>query len=156
MRRSDRPLLQIKLTLDLVAPRRPASTPLADISQLGNLHPMKQKTQAEALAEAAQCSTGNRQEIEASKYAGCLSCCSTFDAKEVVDWRDEWIAAEKQNRVKRWTAKCTRCGKPTVIPSSTGLLEDQAYLPILNDMLTAAAPLWRRKTRQMTTGRFAR
>lgn len=103
---------------------------------LGDLQSMKQKTEAEALAEAAHHSTGNRQEIEASKYAGCLSCCATFDTKKIVDWRDEWMTPEKQNRVKRWTAKCPRCGQPTVIGSSTGLLDNSAYLPVLNHMLT--------------------
>lgn len=97
---------------------------------------MKQKTVAEVLAEAASNSRGNRQEVEASKYAGCLSCCSMFDASEVVDWRDEWIGSEKRNRGKRWTAKCPRCGQPTVIGSSTGLLDNQAYLPMLNHMRT--------------------
>jgi hypothetical protein len=104
---------------------------------------MKQQTEAEALAEAARHSTGNRSEIEASKYAGCLSCCSTFDAKKIIEWRDEWTAPEKQNRVKRWTAKCPRCGKPTVIASSTGLLDNQAYLPVLNHIL-AGQPKKRR------------
>jgi hypothetical protein len=98
---------------------------------------MKQQTAAQGLAEAARHSTGNRQQIEASKYAGCFSCCATFDADEIVDWRDEWTAPEKQNRVKRWTAKCPRCGKPTVIGSSTGLLDNQAYLPALNHILAS-------------------
>jgi hypothetical protein len=97
---------------------------------------MKQMTEAEVLAEAFRHSTGNRKEIEESKYAGCLSCCAEFDAKEVVDWRDEWTAPEKQNRVKRWTAKCPRCRKPTVIGSSTGLLDRSAYLPIVNHIMT--------------------
>lgn len=96
---------------------------------------MKQQTEAEALAEAARHSTGNRQEIDAGNYAGCLTCCATFDAKEIVDWRDEWTAPEKQNRVKRWTAKCPRCGQPTVIGSATGLLDNQAYLPVVSEML---------------------
>jgi hypothetical protein len=96
---------------------------------------MTQQTESEALAEAARHSTGNRQEIEASKFAGCLSCCARFDVKEIVDWQDEWTAPEKQNRVKRWTAKCPRCAKPTVIASATGLLDDQAYLPVLNNLL---------------------
>jgi hypothetical protein len=104
---------------------------------------VKQKTEAEALAEAERHSTGNRHEIEASKYAGCLSCCSKFDVDEIVDWRDEWTAPEKHNRAKRWTAKCPRCGKPTVVGSSTGLLENQAYLPGLNHML-ASQPKKRR------------
>jgi hypothetical protein len=96
---------------------------------------MKQQTEAEVLAEAARHSTGNRAELEASRYAGCLSCCAAFDAKEIVDWQDEWTAPEKQNRVKRWTAKCPRCGKPTIIGSATGLLDNQAYLPVVSDML---------------------
>lgn len=96
---------------------------------------MRQQTEAQAIAEAARHSTGNRDAIEASKYAGCLSCRATFDVKEIVDWRDEWTAPEKQNRVKRWSAKCPRCGKPTVIASSTGLLDNQAYLVIVGDML---------------------
>ena len=96
---------------------------------------MTQKIEAEALTEAARHSTGNRQEIEASKRAGCLSCCELFGASEVDAWQDEWTSPEKQNRVKRWTAKCPRCGKPTVIGSSTGLLDNPAYLPILNGML---------------------
>jgi hypothetical protein len=98
---------------------------------------MKQQTEAEALTEAARHSTGNRAEIEASKFAGCLSCCARFDAHEVVDWQDEWTAPEKQNRVKRWTAKCPRCAQPTVIGSSTGLLDNQAYLPTVKHMLAS-------------------
>lgn len=96
---------------------------------------MKQQSEAEAVAEAIRHSTGNRQDIEASKHAGCLSCCRTFGAAEVVDWRDEWTSPEKQNRVKRWTAKCPKCGKPTVIGSSTGLLDRSEYLPVLNHFL---------------------
>jgi len=113
-----------------------ASDPLADISDMVEHRGMKQKTEAEVLSEAARHSTGNRQELEVSKYAGCFSCCATFGVKEVVDWRDEWTAPEMQNRVKRWTAKCPRCGKHTVIGSHSGLLDDQAYLPIVKHMLS--------------------
>jgi hypothetical protein len=96
---------------------------------------MKQQTEAEVLADAARHSTGNRQELEASKYAGCLSCSAVFDAKKIVKWQDEWAAPGKQNGVQRWTAKCPRCGKPTVVGSATGLLDNQAYLPVVSDML---------------------
>ena len=96
---------------------------------------MKQKAVAETLAEAAAHSTGNRAEIEASKLAGCFSCCATFNADEVKEWSDEWNAPEKQNRVRRWTARCPRCGKTTVIGSSTGLLDNQGYLPALKHLI---------------------
>jgi hypothetical protein len=96
---------------------------------------MKQKSEAEVLSDVALHTIGNRQEIEASKFAGCLSCCATFDAKDIQDWQDEWTAPEKQNRVKRWTAMCPRCGQPSVIGSATGLLDNQAYLPVVNDIL---------------------
>lgn len=98
---------------------------------------MKQKSEAGTIAEAVRHSTGNRQEIEASKFGGCLSCCTIFDTDEITDWRDDWTTPEKKNRAKRWTAQCPRCGKPTVIGSSTGLLDDQAYLPVLNHMLAS-------------------
>jgi hypothetical protein len=96
---------------------------------------MKQITEAEALAEAIAHSVGNRHEIETSEYAGCFTCCATFDCSEVQEWRDEWTTAEKQNRARRWTAICPRCAAPTVIGSSTGLLEDQGYLPILQSVM---------------------
>jgi len=110
---------------------------MAIISHLGDLHLMKQKSEAELLAEFDRHSTGNRDEIEASKYAGCAGCCATFDAKDVQAWQDEWSTPEKQNRVKRWTAKCPSCGKPSVIGSSTGLLDNQAYLPVVNHALNS-------------------
>ena len=96
---------------------------------------MRQQTEAEVLAEARRHTSGNRQEVEASKYAGCVSCGAVFDAKDVQDWQDEWTEAERRNRVKRWTAKCPRCGQPSVIGSSTGLLDNQAYLPVVNHFL---------------------
>ncbi len=96
---------------------------------------MKQISEADVLAKFQQHAVGNRQELEASLYAGCASCCAVFDGKDVQDWYDEWDSPEKQNRVKRWTAMCPRCGKPTVVGSSTGLLEDQAYLPIVRAVL---------------------
>jgi hypothetical protein len=97
---------------------------------------MRQKSEAEALAEAQGHSTGNRGEIESSKYAGCVSCCATFDVKEIKEWKDEWDAPEKQNRVKRWTAKCPHCGKSSVVGSSTGLLDNEAYLPTMRHILS--------------------
>jgi hypothetical protein len=98
---------------------------------------MKQKSEEELLTEFDRHSTGNRDEIEVSKYAGCAACCSTFDAKDVRAWQDEWVAPEKQNRVKRWTAQCPSCGQPSVIGSSTGLLENPAYLPVVNHILNS-------------------
>jgi hypothetical protein len=104
---------------------------------------MRQKSDTEVLAEARRHSAGNQGELETSKYAGCFSCCATFDVKDVIAWKDEWNAPEKQNRVKRWTAKCPRCGKPTVVGSSTGLLDDQSYLPVVNHIV-ARQPIKRR------------
>lgn len=101
---------------------------------LCDLRLMKQVSIAEALAEAVHHSTGNRREIEASSYAGCFSCCATFDVTQIIDWKDEWEIAAKQNSGSRWTAKCPRCGQATVIGSSTGLLNDQAYLPIIGEL----------------------
>ena len=105
---------------------------------MGDVARMKQQTDAEVIAEVRQHTLGNRLEIEASKFAGCVSCCVRFDADEIADWKDEWNAPEKQNRVGRWTAKCPRCGQPTVIGSSTGLLDDEAYEPVVKLVLDRA------------------
>jgi hypothetical protein len=96
---------------------------------------MRQKTETELLVEVQKHAIGNRAEIEASKYAGCFSCCAMFDAKDVYDWQDEWTDPEKRNRVERWAGECPRCGRPGVIGSGSGLLEDQAYLPAVNDII---------------------
>jgi len=56
-----------------------------------------------------------------------------------VAWHDEWNAPEKQNRVQRWTALCPRCHQPSVIGSSTGLLDDQAYEPVVKLVIERAA-----------------
>ncbi len=95
---------------------------------------MRQKTEAELQMEVKLHTIGNRAEIEASKYAGCLSCCAVFDAIQVKDWRDEWTSPEKRNRDKRWTGQCPSCGQPTVIGSGSGLLEDQSYLPVVHEV----------------------
>lgn len=92
------------------------------------------KTRTEVLTEASEHSTGNRNEVEASRYAGCTSCCAVFGSAEVVSWRDDWVNGDKKQRLKRWTARCPRCDRPTVIGSASGLLEDQAYLPIVHDL----------------------
>ena len=81
---------------------------------------MQQKTEAEVLAEVRRHTTGNRSEIEASKYAECVSCLESYPAKDVREWKDEWTSPEKRNRLKRWSAKCPRCGKPSVIGDATG------------------------------------
>jgi hypothetical protein len=95
-------------------------------------------SQAETLAEVMRHTVGNRGEIEASKSAGCVSCCAEFSTKEVQEWQDEWTTPARQNRVKRWTAICPRCGEPTLVGSATGLLEDQAFLPVINYYREAA------------------
>jgi hypothetical protein len=112
-----------------------AFDPLQTFGTCAILEWMKQKTEAEALAEVRRHTTGNRREIESSKYAGCVSCCDVFDVKDIGEWKDEWTSPEKQNRVRRWSAKCPRCGSPTVVGSSTGLLDNQAYLPIMNGII---------------------
>jgi hypothetical protein len=99
---------------------------------------MKQQTEAEVLAEVRRHTTGNRQVIEESKFAGCVRCCARFDADEITEWQDEWNAPEKQNRVVRWSAKCPRCGQPSVVGSSTGLLDDPAYEPTVKLILERA------------------
>jgi hypothetical protein len=99
---------------------------------------MRQQKDAEVVAEVRAHTIGNRQEIEASRFAGCVSCCARFDADEIADWNDERNGPEKQNGVRRWTAKCPRCGQPTVIGSSTGLLNDQAYEPVVKAVLERA------------------
>ena len=86
-------------------------------------------SQAEALAEVMRHTVGNRREIEASKLVGCVSCCDTFFAKQVQEWQDEWTTPQKQRHANRWTAKCRRCGEPTLIGSATGLLDDEGFLP---------------------------
>jgi hypothetical protein len=95
---------------------------------------MRQQTEAEALAQVRKHTTGNRSEIEASKYAECVSCLESFAAKEVQAWKDEWTSPEKQNRVKRWSAKCPHCGKATVIGDATGLLS-QHYAVVVRDII---------------------
>ena len=91
--------------------------------------------QVEAIEAARTHAIGNRNEIEVSKYAGCFSCCSVFDRKSVIEWRDEWVSPEMHSRVAKWTAICPRCGETTVIGSVTGLLDDQAYLPLIRSFL---------------------
>jgi hypothetical protein len=88
------------------------------------------------MAEARRHITGNRREIEDSSYAGCIACCAVFDADDVQAWQDERNSPEKLHRTRRWTARCPRCGQPAVIGSSTGLLDDQAYLPVINHIWT--------------------
>jgi formylmethanofuran dehydrogenase subunit E len=95
----------------------------------------KQKTKAELASEVARHTVGNRSEVEESRFAECLSCISYFRSREVVDWRDEWDSPEKQNRVKRWSAKCPRCGEATVIGDASGLLDDQAYAVTVSSIL---------------------
>ena len=87
-----------------------------------------------AIAEAKEHSTGNRSEIESSRYAGCTSCCAVYASKEVTSWRDEWSRPEHRNRIKRWTAECPRCGCASVIGSASGLLDDEGYLPIIHGL----------------------
>jgi len=99
---------------------------------------MKQISKAAAIKSAEIHSTGNKREIESSKYAGCLSCRMVFDANKIRDWKDEWISPQTQNRAKRWTAKCPQCGETSVIGSSTGLLDDQAYLVIVGGWVAEA------------------
>lgn len=82
---------------------------------MSEFHSMKQRTIIEALTEAERHAAGNRREIERSRYAGCFSCCATFNVTQIVDWNDEWTTSEKRNEANRWTAKCPRCGQATVI-----------------------------------------
>ena len=92
---------------------------------------MKQQSASEMIAEARSHSTGNRLEIERSKFAKCFSCGGSFKSSAVTDWKDEWTAPEKTNRVKRWSAKCPECGAPTVLGDASGLFVAQYYLPVL-------------------------
>ncbi len=80
-------------------------------------------------------SRGNKKQLEASRGAECFGCSRAFAAKAVVDWRDEWVSPETNNRVPRWTALCPECGEPTVIGDASGLLEDQAFVAIVRHML---------------------
>jgi hypothetical protein len=100
---------------------------------------MTQKSMPEVVAEVSRHTKGNRLEVEGSRFAGCVSCCRVFASKDVQSWEDEWDAPERNNRVGRWTALCPQCGKPTVIGSSTGLLDDQGYLPIVRTLLAKHA-----------------
>jgi Zn finger protein HypA/HybF involved in hydrogenase expression len=95
---------------------------------------MKEKSEAEVLAEVRHHTTGNRAEIEASKRAECISCLENFPAKQVQDWKDEWTSPEKENRVKRWSAKCPHCGQASVIGDTTGLLS-QHYAVLVRDII---------------------
>ena len=96
---------------------------------------MKQIPKEQAVADALRHSRGNRKEIEASKHAECFSCCAKFAAKNVSDWKDEWTSPERQNRVPRWSAKCSRCGKSTVIGDASGLLVTQYYGVTINHFM---------------------
>jgi hypothetical protein len=95
---------------------------------------MKQQTESEVLAEVRKHTTGNRSEVEASKNAECVSCLESFAAKDVHEWKDEWTSPDKQNRVKRWSAKCPHCGKASVIGDSTGLLS-QHYAVLVHHIV---------------------
>ena len=96
---------------------------------------MKQIPKEQAVADALRHSTGNRKEMEASKQAECFSCCARFAAKEVSDWKDEWTSPERQNRVPRWSAKCPKCGKATVIGDASDLLGSQYYAVTINHFI---------------------
>ena len=96
---------------------------------------MKQQSVTEMIAEARAHSTGNRKEIEASKWGECFSCCGGFRAKEVTRWKDEWTSPERQNRVPRWSAVCPECGMPTVIGDASGLLGSQHYTVVLKSFI---------------------
>ena len=95
----------------------------------------RQVSIAELAAQVSRHTIGNRKEVEASKYAECISCVSYFKSKEVVDWRDEWDSPEKQNRAKRWTAKCPRCAAAAVIGDASGLLDDQTFAVSAHSLL---------------------
>lgn len=112
--------------------------PLQTLGRFTHDAAMKQMTEAELLAQVQQHTTGNRTEIESSKYAECVSCLASYPAKEV-EWKDEWTSPEKQNRVKRWSAQCPRCGKATVLGDSSGLLS-QHYAVIVHDILARQKP----------------
>jgi predicted RNA-binding Zn-ribbon protein involved in translation (DUF1610 family) len=84
---------------------------------------MEQKTVVDLLAEVRRHTTNNRREIERSEHAECVSCCAMFGADEVISWKEEL------------TGRCPRCGEATVIGSATGLLVDQAYVPIVHHFL---------------------
>ena len=92
---------------------------------------MKQQSASDMIAEARSHSIGNRAEIECSRYAKCFSCGGSFKASAVADWKDEWTAPEKTNRVKRWSAICPDCGAATVIGDASGLFNVQYYIPVL-------------------------
>ena len=96
---------------------------------------MKQTSEAELVAQVRKHTTGNRAEIEASKYAECVSCLESYPAKQVQSWQDEWTSPDKQNRAKRWSAECPRCGKAAVIGDASGLLS-QHYAVVVHDVLS--------------------
>jgi hypothetical protein len=112
---------------------------IADIGHWCDFDPMKQMTDADVLTEVRAHTIGNRREIDASKFAGCVSCCVRFDAREIVAWQDEWNGSERQNRARRWTAKCPRCGQPSVIGSASGLLDDPSYEPVVKLIVERAS-----------------
>ena len=96
---------------------------------------MKQISVNQAIKTALSHAKGNRKEIEVSKSAECFSCVRIFDAKEITEWKDEWVDAYTINRVERWTAICPKCSNTTVIGSASGLLVDQAYTVIIHDYM---------------------
>jgi hypothetical protein len=98
-------------------------------------NPRQQISVLELAAQVRCHSIGNRDEVEASRHAECLSCLAHFNSRDVVDWHDEWDCPKKQNRVKRWSAKCPKCAAAIVIGDASGLLKDQSFAVMAHTLL---------------------
>jgi hypothetical protein len=116
--------------------------PIADIRALRQFGEVKKPVLSsdELIEQARRHSVGNRKEVEASRACGCFSCVAMFKSKDVVEWHDEWGLPEQENRIRRWSAVCPDCGKPTVLGDASGLpVRDTGYLSTLRHIALSAS-----------------
>ena len=70
--------------------------------------------------DAHDAAFANWQLVKKSKMCGCICCCRTYSASDVVDWCNE----QDGNR----TAICPRCDVDSVIPDASGWSLDEEFL----------------------------
>lgn len=70
--------------------------------------------------EAHDATFANWLMLKRSKMCGCIFCCRTYPASDVVDWCNE----QDENR----TALCPCCGIDSVIPDASGWSLDEEFL----------------------------
>lgn len=73
--------------------------------------------------------TGNRPLLERAASAGCFCCGESFSPSEI----REWTAAHEDEGVLDETAKCPKCGRESVLPSSAPIMMNPALLKALRD-----------------------